>query len=143
MCDNNSAMFWLQLALTYNEALLSGRLTTSRGGVVQSIFLGSLRKQVEELLTFSEALKNDLCNYLNSARWPSDEKQGEKNSVLLSWYLQWFGVPAPSVIRIALEKVKPKVSSSSSVPLLRLLFPTTHINAIGEMDKSLFSSWSH
>ncbi|KAF2296279.1 hypothetical protein GH714_037223 [Hevea brasiliensis] len=121
----------LKLALTYNEALLSGRLTTSRGGVVQSIFLGSLRKQVEELLTSSEALKNDLCNYLNSAQWPSDEKQGERNSVLLSWYLQWCGVPGPSVIWIAMEKIKPKVFSSSSVPLLRLLFPTTHINAIG------------
>ncbi|KAJ9175912.1 hypothetical protein P3X46_014412 [Hevea brasiliensis] len=130
----------LKLALTYNEALLSGRLTTSRGGVVQSIFLGSLRKQVEELLTSSEALKNDLCNYLNSAQWPSDEKQGERNSVLLSWYLQWCGVPGPSVIWIAMEKIKPKVFSSSSVPLLRLLFPTTHINAIGEIDKSLFSS---
>ncbi|XWS56745.1 hypothetical protein CRYUN_Cryun09bG0111900 [Craigia yunnanensis] len=31
----------LKLALSYIEAVLSGRLTTSRGGIVQSIFLGS------------------------------------------------------------------------------------------------------
>ncbi|KDP44743.1 hypothetical protein JCGZ_01243 [Jatropha curcas] len=130
----------LKLALTYNEALLKGSLTTSRGGVVQSIFLGSLRKQVEELLKLSEQSKNYLYNYLNSARWPDDETQGEKDSVIHSWYLQWFGVPAPSVIQMAMEKLKPKILSSSSVPFLRLLFPTTHINAIDEIDKLLFSS---
>eukprot|EP00257_Ricinus_communis_P020956 XP_015580327.1 anaphase-promoting complex subunit 1 [Ricinus communis] len=130
----------LKVALTYNEALLSGRLSSSKGGVIQSIFLGSLGKQVEELLTYSEEMKNDLCNYLTSARWPDDETQGEKSSVLLSWYLQWFGVPDPSMIWMAAEKIKPKLVSSSSVPFLRLLFPTTHINAIGEIDKYLFTS---
>ncbi|WCJ19904.1 Anaphase-promoting complex subunit 1 [Euphorbia peplus] len=126
----------LKLALTYNEALLSGRLTTSRGGVVQSVFLGSLRKKLDELLSFSESLKNDLWIYLNTTRWPNEEK----NSVLLSWYLQWYGVPTPSVIWMAMEKIKPKQLSSSLVPLLHLLFPTTHINAIGEIDKCLLSS---
>ncbi|XP_065870277.1 anaphase-promoting complex subunit 1 isoform X2 [Euphorbia lathyris] len=126
----------LKLALTYNEALLSGRLTTSRGGVVQSVFLGSLRKKLEELFVFSESLKNDLCIYLNTARWPNEEK----NSILLSWYLQWYGVPNPSVIWMAMDKIKTKQLSSSLVPLLHLLFPTTHINAIGEIDKCLFSS---
>jgi anaphase-promoting complex subunit 1 len=59
-------LFCLQLALTYNEALLSGRLTTPRGSIIQSVFLGSLKKRVEELLHCSEGLKIDFCNYLNS-----------------------------------------------------------------------------
>ncbi|KAG6735069.1 hypothetical protein I3842_01G302100 [Carya illinoinensis] len=129
----------LKLALTYTEALLSGRLTTSKGGIVQSKFIGSLRKRVDDLLNFSPELKEDLCNYLNSGRWPIGGSLGENGSILLSWYLQWFGVPAPSVINTAVKKIKPKLMSPSMIPLLRLLFPTTHINAIGEMDKFLSS----
>uniref|UniRef100_A0A2P2JSX6 Anaphase-promoting complex subunit 1 n=4 Tax=Rhizophora mucronata TaxID=61149 RepID=A0A2P2JSX6_RHIMU len=125
----------LKLALTYNEALLSGRLTNTRGGIVQSIFLGSLKKQIEEMLRCSEGLKNDLYTYLDSGRWPSDEKQEGINSVLLSWYLQWFGVPASSVIKKSMERIKSKLLSSSSVPLLHLLLPSTHSDAIREIDE--------
>ncbi|KAG6763784.1 hypothetical protein POTOM_031224 [Populus tomentosa] len=125
------ALSSLKLALTYNEALLSGRLTTPRGSIIQSVFLGSLKKRVEELLHCSEGLKIDFCNYLNFGRWPNDQTEGEKNSVLLSWYLQWFSVPSSSIIKTAMERVKPKLVSASSVPLLRLLLPRTHINAIG------------
>ncbi|KAL0003395.1 hypothetical protein SO802_017176 [Lithocarpus litseifolius] len=127
----------LKLALTYTEALLSGRLTTSRGGIVQSKFIGSLRKRVDELLNFSPGLKDDFCNYLNSGKWPIMESEREKSAILLSWYLQWFGVPAPFVIKTAAERIKPKLMSSSLTPFLRLLFPSTHINAIGEIDKFL------
>jgi anaphase-promoting complex subunit 1 len=137
-----TACFCLQLALTYNEALLSGRLITSRGGIVQSKFIGSVRKRVDELLNSSPALKDDFRNYLNSGRWPIGGSQGEKGSILLSWYLQWFGVPTPSVIKIAVEKIKPKLISSSLVPFLRMLFPSTHIIAIGEIDESLSSCQS-
>lgn len=133
------ALSSLKLALTYNEALLSGRLTTPRGSIIQSVFLGSLKKRVEELLHCSEGLKIDFCNYLNFGRWPNDQTEGEKNSVLLSWYLQWFAVPSSSIIKTAMERVKPKLVSASSVPLLRLLLPRTHINAIGEIDKLLVS----
>lgn len=133
------ALSSLKLALTYNEALLSGRLTTTRGSIIQSVFLGSLKKRVEELLHCSEGLKIDFCNYLNFGRWPNDQTGGEKNSVLLSWYLQWFAVPSSSIIKTAMERVKPKLVSASSVPLLRLLLPRTHINAIGEIDKLLVS----
>ncbi|KAM4104227.1 hypothetical protein ACJW30_06G141300 [Castanea mollissima] len=127
----------LKLALTYTEALLSGRLTTSRGGIVQSKFIGSLRKRVDELLNFSPGLKDDFCNYLNSGKWPIMESEREKGAILLSWYLQWFGVPAPFVIKTAAERIKPKLMSSSLTPFLRLLFPSTHINAICEIDKFL------
>ena len=137
-----TACFCLQLALTYNEALLSGRLITSRGGIVQSKFIGSVRKRVDKLLNSSPALKDDFRNYLNSGRWPIGGSQGEKSSILLSWYLQWFGVPTPSVIKIAVEKIKPKLISSSLVPFLRMLFPSTHIIAIGEIDESLSSCQS-
>nr|POE46089.1 anaphase-promoting complex subunit 1 [Quercus suber] len=133
----------LKLALTYTEALLSGRLTTSRGGIVQSKFIGSLRKRVDELLNFSPGLKDDFCNYLNSGKWPIMESEREKSAILLSWYLQWFGVPAPFVIKTAAERIKPKLMSSSLTPFLRLLFPSTHINAIGEIDKFLSCYWLH
>ncbi|KAH7548349.1 hypothetical protein JRO89_XS14G0107000 [Xanthoceras sorbifolium] len=133
----------MKLALAYNEALLNGRLTTSRGGIVQSIFIGSLRRRLEELLKCSEErLANDFSNYLKSGKWPEDESEGENlSAVLLSWYLRWYSVPAPSIIETTVEKIKPKLMISSSlVPLFRLLFPTTHINAIGEIDKFVSSS---
>ncbi|KAB1217628.1 Anaphase-promoting complex subunit 1 [Morella rubra] len=131
----------LKLAMNYTEALLGGRLTTSRGDIVQPKFIGSLRKRVDELLDCDPGLKDDLYNYLNYGRWPTGGSQGEKGSLLLSWYLQWFGVPAPFVMKAAVEKIKPKpkLMSSSLIPFLRLLFPSTHINAIGEMDKFLTS----
>ncbi|KAI9156178.1 hypothetical protein LWI28_001768 [Acer negundo] len=128
----------LKLALAYNEALLNGRLTTSRGGIVQSIFIGSLEKRLEELLKCSERLKNDFGNYLISGKWPDDLEN--HSAVLLSWYLTWYSIPASSVIKTTVEKIKPKLISSSLVPLLRLLFPTTHMNAIGEVDKLISSS---
>lgn len=119
--------------------MLSGRLSASKGGIVQSKFIGSVRKRVDDLLNFSPELKEDFCNYLNSGKWPIGGPLGENGSILLSWYLQWFGVPTPSVIKTAVKKIKPKLLSPSLIPLLRLLFPTTHINAIGEMDKFLSS----
>ncbi|KAJ4825076.1 hypothetical protein Tsubulata_040463 [Turnera subulata] len=129
----------LKLALTYNEALLSGGLASSRGGIVQSTFLGSLRKRLENVLHCSEGLKSDLYNYLKFGRWPRDQT-GRQGSVVLSWYLQWFGVPAPPLIKTTMAKVNPGLGSISLVPLLRLLFPDTHIGAIGEIDRLLFSS---
>lgn len=126
--------------VAYNEALLSGRLTTSRGSIVQSNFLGSLRKRVEEILSCREGLKDDFRNYLDSGRWPSGDVQGVRSTIFLSWYLQWYGIPDSSLIKTAIAKIKPKFQSSSVVPLLHLLFPQTHINAILEMDKALFSA---
>ena len=134
---------FVQLAVAYNEALLSGRLTTSRGGIVQSNFLGSLRKRVEDLLNCFDELKDGFHNYLRSGTWPNREFLGEKGPILLSWYLQWFGVPAPSVIKTAAEKIKPKLKSSPLVPVLRMLFPNTDINVIGEIDKFLSSNDSN
>ncbi|XP_057979662.1 anaphase-promoting complex subunit 1 isoform X2 [Malania oleifera] len=131
----------LKLALAYNEALLCGRLTTPRGGIIQSAFIGSLAKRVVELLNYSQGIKDDFCNYMNSGRWPDKGSQGERASILLAWYLQWFAVPSPSVIKTAVERIKPKLTtSSSSVPLLCLLLPRTHISAISEMDKFWFPS---
>lgn len=131
----------LQLVVAYNEALLSGRLSASRGGIVQPIFIGSLRKRVEDILSCSDGLKNDLSKYLNSGRW-HDEESKEKNLVLLSWYLKWFSVPAPYLIKSAVEKIKPNLVSSSLVPLMHLLFPTIHINALREIDKIALSEKS-
>ncbi|KAA3482027.1 anaphase-promoting complex subunit 1 isoform X1 [Gossypium australe] len=127
----------LKLALSYNEAVMTGRLTTSRGSIVQSIFLGSLRKRVEELLNSAEALKTDLRNYLNSGSWPDP---GVKSSTILSWYLQWFGVPAAPTVKTVVDKIKPMNISLSPVPLLCLLLPGTHINAVEEINRFLLST---
>ncbi|XP_047149623.1 anaphase-promoting complex subunit 1 [Vigna umbellata] len=125
-----------KLALIYIEALMNGKLSAPKGGIVQSTFVGSLRKQVEELLNCSQELKDDFHNYLKLGKWPDGESQ-DKRSILLSWFLQWFDVPASSVIRTTVDRVKPKLMSSSSVPFLRLLFPRTHIRVISEIDRCL------
>ncbi|TYG52021.1 anaphase-promoting complex subunit 1 isoform X1 [Gossypium raimondii] len=130
----------LKLALSYNEAVMTGRLATSRGSIVQSVFLGSLRKRVEELLNSAEQLKTDLHNYLNSGSWPNDGSFGVKSSTILSWYLQWFGVPAAPTVKTMVDKIKPMNISLSPVPLLCLLLPGTHINAVEEINRFLLST---
>lgn len=75
---------------------------------------------------------------MNSGRWLNDQT-GHRKNVLLSWYLQLFGVLASSVIKTTMEKVKPELVSASWVTLLRLLFPKTETNAIGEIAKLLVS----
>ncbi|PPD81551.1 hypothetical protein GOBAR_DD21537 [Gossypium barbadense] len=135
-----SSLKVLPLALSYNEAVMTGRLATSRGSIVQSVFLGSLRKRVEELLNSAEQLKTDLHNYLNSGSWPNDGSFGVKSSTILSWYLQWFGVPAAPTVKTMVDKIKSMNISLSPVPLLCLLLPGTHINAVEEINRFLLST---
>ena len=145
-----SNLLWSQVALAYNEAVTSGRLASS-GGFVQSIFLASLGKRCEEILNCSTELKINLRNYLTSEAWSDDHNSKlQKDTILLSWYLKWFSVPSPSIIRAAVEKIKSKFNiSTSAVPLLRLLLPSTHISAISEIDRVFFPSnvtialWKH
>ncbi|KAK9159110.1 hypothetical protein Scep_005684 [Stephania cephalantha] len=119
----------LKIALAYNEALNCGRLSISRGSIIQSNFLASLRKRVEDILDRA-GVKNDLRNYMIEGKWPNEQK-----AVVLSWYLHWYGMPPNFVTNLVMEKIKGKVTMSSSVPLLRLLLPRTHINALREIDK--------
>ncbi|XP_027163442.1 anaphase-promoting complex subunit 1 [Coffea eugenioides] len=136
----DSLSLWsIKLALAYNEALLNGRLTIPNGGIVQSTFLGSLKKRLEEILNLSLCVTNDFHEYLLSGRWPKKDTTGWKRSILLSWYLQWHGVPPSIGVRSAREKIK-LVNISSSVPLLHLLFPGTHVTAIGEIYRCWLSS---
>lgn len=128
----------LKLVVAYNEALLRGRLFSSRDGIIQSNFLGSLRKRIEELFCLNE-MQTDLHNYLTSGKWPDDKFQGKNCSILLSWYLQWFCVPSPFAIRTTMERLKPKLMTSSAAPLLRLMFPRIHVRVISEIDKLLVS----
>ncbi|MED6170431.1 hypothetical protein PIB30_030855 [Stylosanthes scabra] len=127
-----------KLALTYIEALMTQKLSASKGGIIQSTFVGSLRKQVEELLNGSQELRDDFHRYLKFGTWPNGESQ-DRRSILLSWFLHWYDVPSSSAIKTAMDRVKPKLMSSSSVPLLRLCFPRTHINVISEIHRCL--SW--
>ncbi|XP_042491370.1 anaphase-promoting complex subunit 1 isoform X2 [Macadamia integrifolia] len=128
----------LKLALSYGDALTNGRLSTSRGSILQSIFIGSIRKRVEEILNYSQRMKDDLYDYLSSGRWPHWQSEGMINTMLLSWFLKWFEVPPHLVVKSAVEKIKPRIKTSSSIPMLQMLFPQTHINAIIEID-NLFS----
>ncbi|XP_020962926.1 anaphase-promoting complex subunit 1 isoform X4 [Arachis ipaensis] len=121
-----------KLALTYIEALMTQKLSAPKGGIIQSTFVGSLRKQVEELLNGSQELRDDFHKYLKLGTWPNGESQ-DKRSILLSWFLHWYDVPTSSAIKFAIDRVKPKLMSSSSVPLLHLCFPRTHINVISEI----------
>ncbi|KAG2334579.1 hypothetical protein Bca52824_005759 [Brassica carinata] len=140
VCDSLSISS-LKVALAYNEAVTSGRLASS-GGFVQSIFLASLGKRCEEILNCSTELKINLRNYLASEAWPDDHNsEMQKDTILLSWYIKWFSVPSPSIIKAAVEKIKSKFKvSTSAVPLLRLLLPSTHITAISEIDRVFFPS---
>lgn len=116
---------------------MNQRLTKSKGGILQSAFIASIRKRVEDILDFGD-FKADLYRYMNEGKWPRISSHGK--SAVLSWYLQWFGMPPPSVITSALAKIKSKVKVSTSVPLLHLLLPGTHINALLEIDKLIVSS---
>ncbi|EFH47427.1 hypothetical protein ARALYDRAFT_487351 [Arabidopsis lyrata subsp. lyrata] len=140
-CISKDRPALLQVALAYNEAVSSGRLASS-GGFVQSIFLSSLRKRCEEILNCSTELKINLRNYLTSEAWPDDKSSKlQKDIIILSWYLKWFSVPSPSIIKAAVEKIKSKSKNSTwAIPLLRLLLPSTHISAISEIDSVFFSS---
>ncbi|XP_010423455.1 PREDICTED: anaphase-promoting complex subunit 1 isoform X1 [Camelina sativa] len=139
VCDSLSISS-LKVALAYNEAVSSGRLSSS-GGFVQSIFLAALRKRCEEILNWSTELKISLRNYLTTEAWPDDEYNSklQKDRIILSWYLKWFSVPSPTIIKAAVEKIKSKSkNSTSAIPLLRLLLPSTHISAINEIDRVYF-----
>lgn len=128
----------LKLAIAYNSAVISGKLTGMRG-IVQSTFIASLSKRIEEILKTSQ-VQDDFHNYLIDGKWPHEKLDGDKHrSTILSWYLQWFCVPHPHVVKLAVEKIKPMVPVSSAVPLLRLLLPTTCISALIGIDELCFS----
>ncbi|KAH7677904.1 Anaphase-promoting complex subunit 1 protein [Dioscorea alata] len=127
----------LKLALAYNDALVSGQLTSTSGGIVQPTFVESIKKRVEEILTSPYMFKDHFHKYLSLGKWPEEQHSGSKmNAILLSWYLCWFGVPPPHIVRSALEKIRSKVPCPSSMaPFLRMLLPSTHTKAITEIDK--------
>ncbi|XP_057804626.1 anaphase-promoting complex subunit 1 isoform X2 [Salvia miltiorrhiza] len=129
----------LKIALAYYEALSNGRLTTSRGEIMQSTFLGSLKKRVEDILNCSTDLNAHIRDYALSGKWPTDHSRVMKSSMALSWYLQWYNVPSPLDIKRAAEKIK-CAKASPSVPLLRVVFPTTHVAAIDAINEFLSSS---
>lgn len=132
-------MLWAQIALAYNEALSNGRLSTSRGEIMQSTFLGSLKKRVEDILDCCTDLNADICNYTLSGKWPTDHSRVTKSSLTLSWYLQWYNVPSPLDIKRASKKME-SAKIRSSVPLLRLVFPKTHVAAIDVINRFMSSS---
>ncbi|XP_047316183.1 anaphase-promoting complex subunit 1 [Impatiens glandulifera] len=127
----------LKLALAYKEALLNERLINPKGGIIQSVFIGSMRKRVDELFENVCGLQNHLSNYLRLGKWPSEDSNG---CAILSWYLQWNDVPSPYVLKTAVEKARSVVGaskSSSLLPILNLLIPRTQTSAMAQIDKIL------
>ncbi|KAL9268866.1 Anaphase-promoting complex subunit 1-like protein [Drosera capensis] len=125
-------MLNLKLALAYGEAILKGKLTSSIGGIVQLVFLSSLRNRVEEIFSYMPGLKDDFSNYVISGTWPTD---GGRRSIFLAWHLQCFDVPSPSIVEKAVERIQQKLGTSLSIPLLHLLLPKTHITVITAIHK--------
>lgn len=128
----------LQIALAYNNSLVSKRSTSSKEGIVQSTFLGSVQKRVEEILTSSPEFQKDFSNYMKYGRWPTEDYV-RRASTLLSWYVQWYNVPSPFQVKRGLDKIK-AINTSSSVPLLHLLFPGTDVTALCEINRVEFCS---
>lgn len=89
---------------------------------------------MEEIFNLSSDLNRDISDYLLLGRWPTKDSLWWKRSTFLSWYLQWYGVPCANDVRRAIEKIK-DVQFSSSVPLLHILFPRTHVIAIGDIKR--------
>lgn len=106
---------------------------------MQSAFLGALRKRVEEILNFSLDSRTDFSAYIKSGKWPTEDSQGKMHGMILSWYLQWYSVPSALDIKRAADKIK-RIKIRSSVPLLRLVFPTTHITTIDRINNVWCSS---
>ncbi|KAF3336966.1 anaphase-promoting complex subunit 1 [Carex littledalei] len=124
------------VALAYGDALLSGRLSCTNGGdIIQPIFIESLRKRIEDILTNSDGIQESLSIYLSKEQWPSGTKRTD--AVLLAWYLLWYSIPPPSVVSSALKRILKGKSNDklSMVPLLRLLLPITHQKGIIEIEK--------
>jgi anaphase-promoting complex subunit 1 len=120
----------MQVALAYNGALVDGRI--SSGGIVQSTFLESLTKRVDNIFAELPNLKASFVSYLGTGKWPD----AQSDAVLLSWYLQWYSIPPPHVVASAVEKIKPRAPGGASMlPLLRLLLPTTHLVGLMEIEK--------
>ncbi|XP_047093985.1 anaphase-promoting complex subunit 1 isoform X1 [Lolium rigidum] len=120
----------LKVALAYNGALVDGRI--SCGGIVQSTFLESLTKRVDNIFAELPKLKASFVSYLGTGKWPD----AQNDAVLLAWYLQWYSIPPPHVVASAVEKIKPRAPGGvSMLPLLRLLLPTTHLVGLMEIEK--------
>ncbi|PHT44904.1 hypothetical protein CQW23_14062 [Capsicum baccatum] len=127
----------LKIALAYNNGLLSKRSTSSKEGIVQSTFLGSVKKWVEKILSSSLEFQ-DFSTYIKSGRWPTEDC-GRRASTLLSWYVQWYNVPSPFEVKRAFDKIN-VVITPSSVPLLHLVFPRTDVTALCEINRVAFCS---
>ncbi|CAI9091739.1 OLC1v1026843C1 [Oldenlandia corymbosa var. corymbosa] len=137
---NDSLSLWsLKVAVAYSEALLAGRFTLPSEGILQSTFLVMMRKRVEEILTFSADLNHDTHEYLLLGTWPKRDSRGLKRSMYLSWYLQWYSVPSATEVKRALEKLK-HLNAPSSMPLLHMLFPRTHVTAISDINRYYVAS---
>ncbi|EYU26801.1 hypothetical protein ABFS82_06G140000 [Erythranthe guttata] len=126
----------LKIAVAYNEAVSNGRLTNLRGGIVQVAFLGSLKKRIEDILNSCPDMNSQLCAYITSGEWPTNNNNNNanKSKTFLSWYLQWYSVASPLDIKTVANKIR-RDNICPSVALLRLVFPSTHISAIGALNR--------
>ncbi|KAG9443865.1 hypothetical protein H6P81_015205 [Aristolochia fimbriata] len=129
----------LKIAIAYNEALVGGKLGDMGEGIMQSMFIGALKERIEAILSCSLGGSECFRNYLKDLRWSQELSSDRRGALLLSWWVKWFGIPSPHVLKSAVEKVRPKLLlGSSALPLLRMLLPTTHVSALGLITESHF-----
>ncbi|XP_031485584.1 anaphase-promoting complex subunit 1 isoform X2 [Nymphaea colorata] len=126
----------LKVALAYNEALVNGLLNHSTG-VIQSTFLASLGRRIEDILVSWSGASGHLLKYLADGKCPFEDMAKDlRSTLLLSCYLQWFEIPSSSIVQSAVSKIKVK-AVIPSVPFLHMLLPATHINALSLIYKLL------
>ncbi|XP_042405084.1 anaphase-promoting complex subunit 1-like [Zingiber officinale] len=132
----------IKLTLAYNESLVTGKLSSPIGSIVQCAFIQSVRKHIDEILTCSKSLSENFFNYLETGKWPDYQSdRGKSDAMFLSWYLLWHGIPSSHLVKSAVKNIKSKAPMSlSMVPLLQLLFPSTQTKGIFEINKFHYSS---
>ncbi|XP_042399420.1 anaphase-promoting complex subunit 1 [Zingiber officinale] len=132
----------IKLTLAYNESLVTGKLSSPIGSIVQCAFIQSVRKHIDEILTCSKSLSENFFNYLETGKWPDYQSdRGKSDAMFLSWYLLWYGIPSSHLVKSAVKNIKSKAPMSlSMVPLLQLLFPSTQTKGIFEINKFHYSS---
>ncbi|CAN6469882.1 unnamed protein product [Victoria cruziana] len=127
----------IKVALAYNEALVNGLLDHSNG-VIQSTFLASLGRRIEDILGSWDGASGHLIKYLADGQCPfQDMDKDLRSTLLLSCYLQWFEIPSASTVRTAVSNIKAK-AALPSVPFLHMLLPGAHISALSLIHKLLF-----
>eukprot|EP01018_Ginkgo_biloba_P012111 Gb_37425 [translate_table: standard] len=156
ICNDTLFLSSVKVAVAYYGALVDGKLQSARGELIQSTFLASIAKRVEDILCHWQHLPmkqhspySDLVDYLTNGKWPLEPptEPVQRNllpSIFLAYYLRWYDVPPAPVVNSAMQKVmecfpRSFVSAGHNpnprIPLLGLMLPGTHVHALSQIDE--------